>query len=200
MAHFLLQNVTWHRNCVGSNAFPESQVYWAQGAEQAQQQITCSLVTAARSKCAFPRQLMATAACPAVASLKRGHRPDNLVWFVNLLPAAVVLCLHCLLGGSWGTRERHFRAGRLSWQVLCQLCCGDLCCSLAAEIQWHPWVYRWCRMVATTDNCMSRFRSARLGRRKTSKKKSLMFCIQLHPFYFFPLFCAICLYAISTCQ
>lgn len=94
----------WHGvETVGSSVFPESQVYWAQGAEQAQEQITCSLVTGARSRRAFPKQLVATAACPAVVSLKRGHRPENLVWFVNLLPAAVFLCLHCLLGGgSWG--------------------------------------------------------------------------------------------------
>lgn len=80
------------------------------------------------------------------------------------------------------------RAGRLSWQVVCQLCCGDLCCSLATEIQRHSWVYRWCSMVATTVNCMNTFRLTRLGGRKTSDK-SFMFCIQLPPFYFFPFLC-----------
>lgn len=91
------------------------------------------------------------------------------------------------------------RAGGLSWQEVCWLCCGDLCCSLATVIWRHSWVYRWHSMVATRDNCMNRFRSARLGRRKTSKTSFLCFVLNFIPFIF-SLFCAMWLYAISTCQ
>ena len=114
-----------HKNCVGSSVFPKSQVYRAQGAEHAQQQIAAfSLVknSSQEQEHVTKPAYVTSAACPAAAALEcleRGYRLEALSWFVSLLPVAVFLCLCHLLGeGPQGT---------LSWQAAYQLCCGDLC-------------------------------------------------------------------------
>lgn len=181
----------------------QSQDYWAQGAEQAQQQITCSLVTAARSKRAFPSSSWPL--LPALLLLPWREATGQKIWcglwacFQLLFVSALSVGRRTLGHSGEAFLGVSCRAGRLSWQGVCQLCCGDLCCSLATEMWWH-WVYRWQSVVATTDSCMNRFWSAKLNRRKTSKTSPLCFVFNFSPFIFFPLFCAICLYAISTCQ
>lgn len=94
MAPFLLENVTWHRNCVGSNAFPESGLLGT-GSRAGTAADHLFPGDSSQEQTCLSKQLVATAACPAVASLKRGYRPENLVWFVSLLPAAVCLCTVC---------------------------------------------------------------------------------------------------------
>lgn len=165
MAPFLLQNVTWHRNCVGSNAFLESQVYWAQGEEQAQQLVPWWQQPEAN----VPAQKSSWPLLPVLLLLpwmRLQARKSSVVFkpassCCFSLPALSVG--RRTLGHSWEAFLMvSCRAGRLSWQVVCQLCCGDLCCSLLQRYD-GTLGFSWHSMLATTDRCMNRFWSTRLG-------------------------------------
>lgn len=137
---------TWHgtnlKTCIGSNAFPKSQVYWAQGTKHAQQQITaCSLVKnssqgwacVAKTACAI-YVCCCVSHCCFLGVSGEGLQARRFILVCQPAPS----CSFNLLGLSVGRRNSRpsgkeellgvsCRSGRLSWQAGYQLCCSDLC-------------------------------------------------------------------------